>query len=281
VLDRHTGRTLAYGKESQPKAKSYFAMKEWLRKASQAEDMTLEEGQAANWVVGRLLSPDLSLTDKQILAKIKSGNTLKEGETYADIILNDPKVNRLAREVIAKFGGTPDEVFADLRKITERRKSQLLEGSKKEASNPTLKSYLGRAVKGRDIGKQEITPKISTPVIQETSDGVSLVHRGKKIGYVSFRFDGEGKNKTAEISGAQLDPEFLGKGLGLRMYEAAAARAKNSGAKELTSNLSGMTSDSAERVWARLISKGHPIERIESEDSETGKPYYSWKLGGK
>jgi GNAT superfamily N-acetyltransferase len=118
-------------------------------------------------------------------------------------------------------------------------------------------------------------------VIQETSDGVSLVHRGKKIGYVSFRFDGEGKNKTAEISGAQLDPEFLGKGLGLRMYEAAAARAKNSGAKELTSNLSGMTSDSAERVWARLISKGHPIERIESEDSETGKPYYSWKLGGK
>jgi len=153
VLDRHTGRTMAYGEELQPTAKSYFAMKEWLRKASQAEDMTLEEGQAANWVVGRLLSPDLSLTDKQILAKIKSGNTLKEGETYANIILNDPKVNRLAREVIAKFGGTPDEVFADLRKITEQGKSRLLEGSKKEASNPTLKSYLGRAVKGRDAGK--------------------------------------------------------------------------------------------------------------------------------
>jgi hypothetical protein len=153
VLDRHTGRTMAYGKESQPVAKMYFAMKDWLRQAALSENMTLEEAQASNWVIGRLLSPDTSLTAPQILEKIKSGDTLKAGETYGDIILNNPKIKELARRVISKSGGTPEEVFADIRKITERGKSELLERSKNEAASPTLKSYLRKAVRGRDADK--------------------------------------------------------------------------------------------------------------------------------
>lgn len=153
VLDRHTGRTLAFGKEMQPKSQAYFAMKNWLSQAAKAENMTLEEAQAANWVVGRLLSPDLSLTAPEILDKIKSGDTLKAGETYADLILNDPKVRGLAEKVITKFGGTPEKVFEDIKAITERGRDELLAGSKKEASNPTLKSYLGRAVRERDQAK--------------------------------------------------------------------------------------------------------------------------------
>ena len=153
VLDRHTGRTMAYGKELQPISKGYFAMKDWLRQAAISENMTLEEAQASNWVIGRLLSPDTSLTAPQIMEKIKSGDTLKAGETYADIILNNPKVKELARRVISQSGGTPDEVFADIRKITESKHPSLIEGSKNEASNPTLVRYIKRAVKGRAEGK--------------------------------------------------------------------------------------------------------------------------------
>lgn len=152
VLDRHTGRTLRFGKELQPISKSYFAMKDWLKKAAQSENMTLEEGQAANWAVGRLLSPDISLTAPEILAKVKSGNIMKEGESYADLIIKDPEVNRLARKVIAKSGGNAETILADIAKITEKPRPGI-EASKKEASNKTFQSYIGKSVKERDLSK--------------------------------------------------------------------------------------------------------------------------------
>ena len=162
VLDRHTGRTMAYGAELQPSAKGYFAMKAWLRQAAESEKMTLEEAQAANWVVGRLLSPDTSLTAPEILDKIKSGDTMKEGETYANILIENPKANELARKIITKFGGDPDTVLADIKKITEREKPGI-EVSKREASNPTLRAYIKKSVAGRDAAKAAATEALAMP----------------------------------------------------------------------------------------------------------------------
>jgi RNA:NAD 2'-phosphotransferase (TPT1/KptA family)/GNAT superfamily N-acetyltransferase/2'-5' RNA ligase/8-oxo-dGTP pyrophosphatase MutT (NUDIX family) len=118
----------------------------------------------------------------------------------------------------------------------------------------------------------------ATPEIKEEANSLRLEVGGQKIGYIGYRVDQVGKKKFAEISGLEVDKAWRRQGWGTKLYEALAAKAKREGISFLTSNLSGMTSSDAEGVWSHLIGKGYNIEEVASEDSETGKPYFKWKV---
>lgn len=116
------------------------------------------------------------------------------------------------------------------------------------------------------------------PSIVEEENAVRLKYKGTNIGLVGYRIDQRGKKRTAEISYAEIVPQWRGKGYGIKMYEALARKAKREGIAALTSNLSGMTSYDADRVWSHLINKGYDIREVDSFESDTGKPYFEWNL---
>jgi GNAT superfamily N-acetyltransferase len=167
----------------------------------------------------------------------------------------------------------------------EREELALSEGGNRPAPNPALPiEDSSRKLESNGGGGFKPTQGMDahlssvSPVIKEEANSLRLEVGGKKIGYIGYRVDQVGKKKYAEISGLEVDPAWRRQGWGTKLYEALAAKAKREGISFITSNLSGMTSNDAEGVWTRLINKGYNIEEVDSVDSETGKPYYKWKV---
>jgi GNAT superfamily N-acetyltransferase len=167
----------------------------------------------------------------------------------------------------------------------EREELALSKGGDRPAPNPSLPvEDSTRKLEGNGGGgfspSQDMNSHLSSasPVIKEEANSLRLEVGGQKIGYIGYRVDQVGKKKYAEISGLEVDPAWRRQGWGTKLYEALAAKAKREGISFLTSNLSGMTSHEAEGVWTHLIDKGYNIEEVDSADSETGKPYFKWKI---
>lgn len=138
VLDSHMQRVFGGNKLE---GKAYFAGKDLMTKAAQAEGIDPAAGQAASWAIGRLFGGTTKpLTVDEALRKIGAGDILKQGEDYAELIATDPELRRAAERTITLSGGDVEQSFARLDKIANKAKPGI-EESKAEASSKILRGY--------------------------------------------------------------------------------------------------------------------------------------------
>lgn len=123
----------------------------------------------------------------------------------------------------------------------------------------------------RGVGKGE-EPEIASHLDSAGSPSSVILKKGSKVvGHVKLEYI----NGIPHIEDAVIDDPLLrNKGYGTKMYKQVADLARKNGDETLSSNIYGMLSGSAKRVWESLIKSGEPIVK---ENTSEG-PKYKWYL---
>lgn len=90
--------------------------------------------------------------------------------------------------------------------------------------------------------------------------------KGNVVGGVGYKVDRDGK---AMVYGAVVSPDHRNQGIATNMYEHVIRDAKASGAKQVTSDSTGV-STAAKGVWNKLAAKGYPVQEITHPNGMSG-----------
>lgn len=138
-----------------------------------------------------------------------------------------------------------------------------------QPERPTLPSGEDKEISLKP-GQYRIVPE--TPKTDISASGpewerqIVARKKGNVVGGVGYKVDTDGK---AQVYGAVVSPDQRNQGIATNMYEHVIRDAKASGAKQVTSDSTGV-STAAKGVWNKLAAKGYPVQEITHPNGMSG-----------